>query len=311
MRSKGIGGTDIAAIVGLNPWRGPIDVYMEKIGLTEPEPDNEAKYWGRELEAAVLRRYAKETGLPVYTNSEVMVGEEEWILGTPDALVEPKGGVDAKTTGRPDDWADGPPDYVSCQCHWYMGLTGAQWWDVALLILSPRREFKIFRIERDQEVIDELVRAGRDFWFNHVLPQAPPPLDGSTGASEYLKLTYPRDLADVIAAPPEAQGLVEELVHCREMLLEFETAKAHYENQLKALIGDAAGLVGQGWKITWKKSKDLVFVDWQQAYMDLCAYVHDKGLLINDEEFSGKHTAIKPGPRVFRVAAFSEAQAVI
>lgn len=86
MRSKGIGGTDIAAIVGLNPWKSPIDVYMEKTGLVEPIPDNENLYWGRELEPAVLRRYAKETGY-VLRPGDPIQGAEPWILGTPDALI--------------------------------------------------------------------------------------------------------------------------------------------------------------------------------------------------------------------------------
>lgn len=211
------------------------------------------------------------------------------------------GGVDAKTTGRPDDWADGPPDYVSCQAHWYMGITGAQWWDIALLILSPRREFKIFRIERDQEVIDSLVEAGREFWFNHVLKQIPPPLDGSAGSSEYLKQTYPRDVQDIIVASPMAESLMMALQGNKQAMKEIEGETAELENRLKEIIGDNAGILGRDWKATWKVTKVRTTVDWEKvahAFNELHPDLYEKMVR--------EHTTIKQGPRVFRVTALKE-----
>lgn len=65
MRTKGIGGTDIGAIIGVNPWKGPMDVYLEKIGITEPQEDNEAMWWGREMEPTLAKRYAKEKNIEI------------------------------------------------------------------------------------------------------------------------------------------------------------------------------------------------------------------------------------------------------
>ena len=60
-RRTGIGGSDAAAVMGLNPWKSPLDVYLDKTGQLMESPDNPALYWGRVLEEVVAREYSLRT----------------------------------------------------------------------------------------------------------------------------------------------------------------------------------------------------------------------------------------------------------
>jgi putative phage-type endonuclease len=313
-RLKGIGGTDIAAILGLNPWKSPMDVYLEKTGLVDGPEENEAMFWGKELEELVLRRYQRDTGHYLSHAPPMMHLIHPWYVGSPDALAKNGDGalgvVDAKTTGRRDDYGepgtDEVPDIVACQMAWYCGLIDAQWADVAVLFLSPRRQFAIYHLPRNQEIIDNLIEAGREFWEGHVIPRIPPPLDASGGPKLYLNLTYPQDRGDIIPATIAGANYLSRLQAVKEIIAEAEKEKAVAEAHIKALIGDAQGILSREWKATWKKNKDSLVTDWEKAYTDLFFYAKDRGLNLNKDDFEGKHTTIKPGPRVLRVTAVKE-----
>ena len=152
MRTKGIGGTDIGAIIGINPWKSAMDVYLEKIGITQGPEDNEAMWFGREMEPVLQKRYEQETGLKVFVPNPQSLpwvhSEFSWYLGSPDGVVgcypglhKPEGGVDFKTTGSHNGWGepggDEVPEWIHTQATWYMGLTGAEWWDIAVLFFAP------------------------------------------------------------------------------------------------------------------------------------------------------------------------------
>lgn len=298
-RTKGIGGTDIGAIVGVNPWRGIMDIYLEKIGITESQPDNEAMYWGREMEPVLLKRYVKETGetavfVPQPDELPYIHPKYYWYLGSPDGIVAADGGVDFKTTGHRNGWGqpgtDEVPEWIHTQADWYMGLTDAEWWDIAVLFFSPRREFAIYRIPRNQELIDNLIQAGKDFWENHVIPQIPPPIDASEGSKKLLNYLYPQDKEDLLISSDGINVLAERLRDQeikRDMVI---TQLTLIQNQLKEVIGDHAGIQTSLGKIKWSKNKDSEITNWQGIVMELNV----------SSEIIKKHTSIKPGARVFR-----------
>lgn len=279
-RTKGIGGTDISAIVGLNPWRTPLDVFLEKTGQSIPKEDNENMWWGRELEPVLSKRYTKETGtdliIPWQEELPAVHPDFPWYVGSPDALkyehgyicylpkpilMKAEGGVDFKTSGQPQEWGeagtDQVPEHYYLQAMWYMGLTTALWWDIAVLIMGFTRDFKIFRINRDQEIIDRLTILGADFWNNHVLPGIPPELDGSESASRYLNQKYPFDKGPMMEPTDEdILRVIYNYSEIRAKKMDWEYREALMENQLKAIIGDCAGMQGKWGKITWKANKN-------------------------------------------------------
>lgn len=317
-RTKGIGGTDIGAIIGANPWKGPMDVYLEKTGITEPQEDNENMYWGREMEPVLAKRYAKETGINLFIpdSSELPLQSNKypWYLGSPDGLIylydekladdDPgnviEGGVDFKTTGRRNDYGDPGtdqvPEFIHCQADWYMGLTEAQWWDIAVLFFSPRREFQIYRIPRNQELINNLIATGREFWENHVVPRIPPPLDSSEASKRLLNHLYPRNVEDLFAADEQTEYLAKQ-IRTYEMLRDADVKELTLlQNKLKEKIGDHAGVVTSFGKITWKKNKDSEVVDWKAAF----DWVTASDPHLQKANIIKQFTTIRPGSRVFR-----------
>jgi putative phage-type endonuclease len=306
-RKKGIGGTDISAIVGMNPFKTPLDVFLDKTGQKEEIPDNENMWWGREMEPVLAKRYEKETGtklfIPKPKTLPYRLQSPEWYLASPDALVAPslmiptpvsQGGVDFKTSGKPQDWGepgtDDVPQHYIIQAEWYMGLTGAQWWDIAVLLMGFTRKFAIYRINRDDELIGDLTDAGERFWKDHVLANVAPDLDGSKSATEYIKRKYPYDLGPMLE-PTDAEILadLDRYREVRGQLKHLESVESMYENRLKELVADFSGMQGSWGKITWKKSKDSQVTDWKSAVMSLSEDLRN--------ELIQEYSIIKPGSR--------------
>lgn len=239
-----------------------------------------------------------------------------WYLGSPDGLIysgeigsaPPIGGVDFKTTGRRHDYGepgtDEVPEWVHTQADWYMGLTGTEWWDIAVLFFSPRREFAIYHIKRDQQLIDNLIEAGKDFWENHVVPQIPPPLDATPASKRLLEYLYPADKTDLLETNYSIDDIamqIRNLERERDLIVYNLTLQ---QNIIKDIIGEAAGVHTSLGKVTWKKSKDREVVDWKIAADILLSHIAgafgiDRADVINREVIK-LATRITPGSRVFR-----------
>ena len=146
-RSKGIGGSDVAAIMGISKYRSPVEVWMEKRGLKEPADlsDKEAVEWGNRLESIVRDKFAE-------MHPELMVMElpaslvshnRPWAHANLDGCVKDEHGdwgvLEIKTVGknREKDWADGVPDYYLTQVTHYLSVTGWKYAWVAALIGHP------------------------------------------------------------------------------------------------------------------------------------------------------------------------------
>ena len=69
-RRKGLGGSDIAAILGISKWRTPMDVWVEKMGLVEPSEESYAMMRGRILEDAIAQWYGEFTGFDLHPGEE-------------------------------------------------------------------------------------------------------------------------------------------------------------------------------------------------------------------------------------------------
>ena len=61
-RQKGIGGSDAGAILGVNKWKTPFQVYLDKTEpITEEQEQHEAAYWGNQLEDMVAKEFTNRT----------------------------------------------------------------------------------------------------------------------------------------------------------------------------------------------------------------------------------------------------------
>ena len=100
-RKKGIGGSDAGAVAGLNPWKSPVSVYMDKIGESKPTQDNERMRIGRDLEDYVARRFEEATGKKVRRNNFMMVHDDyNFMVANIDReIVGENALLECKTTG--------------------------------------------------------------------------------------------------------------------------------------------------------------------------------------------------------------------
>jgi putative phage-type endonuclease len=256
-RRKGIGGSDAAAIAGLNKWKSPVAVYLEKIGQAPEEQVNcEAVYWGTMLEDVVAQEFSKRTGLKVRRRNAILQHpKHSFMLANVDRLiVGEKTGLECKTASEylKEEWKDDevPAQYL-LQCQHYMAVTGFDSWWIAVLIGGNKFVYK--KIERDEEIIQYLIQIESDFWNNHVLKKNPPTFDGSDASSDLLKALYPTaKFDDEIELPPDSAELIVKYEQAKQEEAEAAERRKEAENQLKAMLGHyEKGFAGER-IITWK-----------------------------------------------------------
>ena len=296
LRRTGLGGSDAGAIIGVNPWRTAVDVWLDKTGMAQPFEGNDATYWGNQLEDLVAREYAKRTGMPVGNYGYTV--RDGCLLANIDRLVQtgdkaPAHHDEVRTNllleckTASDVWPDGLPASYEAQVQHYMGLIPQfERADVAVLFLKSRK-FEVFAVARDAEVIAELQRVERDFWERYVVGgEMPPPV-----CEEDCRKLWARSRGVQIAATPEAENALRELRELAARKAELEAAEGELRKTVFMAFGDADTLVGADGKVlaTWRQSKARVKTDWK-------AVAEEAGAT---EENIGKHTVQSAGARVF------------
>ncbi len=255
LRRQGLGGSDAAAIVGLDRYKSAFDVYAEKVGLKADQPDNEAMRQGRDLEDYVASRFCEATGKKVRRRNSILRHPEysfmtanidRWVVGE-------NAGLECKTTSvlNPCKFSRGeyPANYY-VQCMHYMAVTGAERWYLAVLVLN--KGFHDFTIERDETEIQALIEAEKDFWENHVLKQIPPTPDGSEATSEVIKQLFPeareREEVALYGHEEKIQQYLELDARVKELTQERDAIK----QELQLALADAEIGRAQGYIVEWK-----------------------------------------------------------
>jgi len=264
-RRSYIGGADIAAIAGLDPRRSALDVYLRKVGLVDEQFTSEAMDWGIHLEPVVAQAYAEREGVEL-ERGNFWRGPREYLGGTPDYTVAARRrGLEVKTAGYRmahewgDEGTDDVPERYLAQIHWYMEITQFSRWDLAALIGG--QELRVYQFKRDADFGGTLRELAERFWRDHVLKKAPPAPDGSEAARVALCKLYPKDTRPMLPATPDLAELYANLHAARASSDLAEGIKRSAENAIKAAIGDAAGIEGDGWRVTYKAAKDSQKVD--------------------------------------------------
>lgn len=264
MRKSGIGGSEAAAIVGLNPWKSAFQLWMEKTGQVEPEDlsDNEYVYWGNVLEQAVADRFCELTGKKVQRRGMLQDEEYPYMLASVDRMiVGENAGLECKTTNAFNNkaWVDDElPDSYYIQCQWYMMVTGCKKWYIAVLIGGNKFVWK--EVPRNEADIEALRKAAVDFWAM-VTTNTMPPVDGSSDCSSALAEKFKGQKGLEIELPVAAKDCIERLRELKETIVQLEDQKKLSENELKAMLGDAeVGVIGED-KVSWKTQAGRVTVD--------------------------------------------------
>lgn len=214
VRKHGIGSSDAAAAVGLNPYKSQLELWMEKTGrdtdLPKPDPTDTTApvYWGTLLEPIVAASYTQLTGRKVRkVNAVLQHPDRPWMLANIDREVIGASDVqilECKTAGEfgARHWRDGVPEYVQLQVQHQLAVTGKQAADVAVLLCG--QQLKVHRVERDDELIAKLMLLQERFW-HYVTTDTLPPVDGSDSAATALQYLYPRDSGERLDFSQDSQ----------------------------------------------------------------------------------------------------------
>ena len=253
-RKQGIGGSDAGAICGLNPYTTAMHVYYDKTSETASDTDSEAMRQGRDLEDYVARRFMEASGKKVRRANAIFCHEDHpFMLANVDRMVSGENaGLECKTASpyMAGKWKDGSiPMHYQIQCCHYMAVCGADAWYIAALIYG--KEFIVHKIERDEEIISDLIQIEQDFWEKHVQNHTLPDPDGSETAdaliAEYFKKSSPCTVA--------LKGFDEKLKRRQELLAlinKMEKEKKQIEQELKLYMGEAEATENSSFRVSWK-----------------------------------------------------------
>ena len=197
-RKQGIGGSDASVVCGINRYKSPVELWMEKTGQLPYQEAGEAAYWGTQLEALVRSEFTKRTGIEVRQVKQLLQSEDHpFMLANLDGVCEhPDYGpciFEAKTASayKAGEWDDAIPDEYLLQVSHYMAVTGYKAAYIAVLIGGNTFRWRL--IERDDKLISMLIPFETIFW-KHVQGGTPPPLDGSDASAKFLVHQFPNSV---------------------------------------------------------------------------------------------------------------------
>ena len=269
VRKGGIGSSDAAAAIGLNPYKSQLELWLEKTGRDgslpklDPHDEESPAYWGNILEPIVALHYSKRSGHRVRRINAVLQHPDadlHWMLANIDREVVGAADVqilECKTAGINGAklWKEGVPEYIQLQVMHQLAVTGKQAADVAVLICG--QELQIHRIERDETMITQLIALEAQFW-EWVKTEQEPPADASESAATALRCLYTQDTGEEIDLSEDeaASSAFTQLQQIRCHLQDCETKEALLKHQIQQRMGNASFARFAGGAVSWKRSKD-------------------------------------------------------
>ena len=256
-RRKGIGGSDVAAIMGISPFRTARDIYYDKLKIVSVEEEDEfddswvAKEMGNLLEPLVAKIFQKKTGFEVFQikkmfyhpNYPFMLADVDYFVKLPDGTVAI---LEIKTTddSRAVEWyRNGDkivPVYYESQGRHYMAVTDID--RVFYCCLYGRSEDNVIirEIKRDFEYEDEMIFLEQEFWEEQVKKKVPPPYteSGKLVLESAINHTGPADKA----AP--AKSLNAKMTSTLMRYMQLQEEKKYSDTQSKQIENEMQKLKG-------------------------------------------------------------------
>ena len=271
-RRHGIFATDAATVTGRSPFASPWDKYQELQGTTAPRVATERMEWGNLLQPLVGAAWARKKGRKVRA-CPWTYWLEEGIGSHYDFDVIPEKGqpvteiLEVKTASvyAQREWGeqdtDQVPEAYALQAqHEIMCRPGVVRCHLAVLIGGQK--LQTYVVERDEELIEDLLRIERTALSN-ARAGIPPPMDGSEAASNYLRLRSPRDNGERWDLPESVENIATTYLAASALVKSAEEQKASAANLIRAAMGDHALATGKSVKVSYKNNKDGEKVDWK------------------------------------------------
>lgn len=255
-RQAGVGGSDAGTILGVNKWKSKTQLFFEKVNPElKQQVDNEFIYWGNVLEDVVAKEFETRTGKKVRKNNKMLRHpEHEFMLANLDrVIVGEKALLECKTTSQYniDQWKDDeiPASYL-CQIQHYMAVTGYE--KAYIAVLCGGNQFIWKEVPRDDELIEIIINAEKDFWYNNVLAGVIPEIDGSDATKDFLNHMYKDIDQTEVQLSDDVETLLTALEQVKQEEKELKELKTQYENKIKHILGNNLSGKTSGYQITWK-----------------------------------------------------------
>lgn len=253
MRSKGIGGSDIGTICGVNGFSSPRQLYLKKTGQFEDPYEegsaaSERMMFGRLLEPVVADEYSRRSGKHVAKSPAILAHcDHPWALANLDRFIvddtgKPYGVLECKTAGEfaNSNWDDGElPESYLYQLQWYLWITGLEYGAIAALVGGNK--FYYYEVFRDDELINTvLLPKAEYFWFENVLKLKQPELSHSEVDADLVANEFPvaKSKSEIVLAEETDDDLAETVFQCKKQIKELKKLEDEATNRLKEKIKD-------------------------------------------------------------------------
>jgi len=241
-RRKLIGGSDVAAILGLSPFRTAYQVYQEKRKEVEDWKGNEATDWGSRLEPVIRQWYSDTTGRSVKVPDKLLVHPKYPFMGASlDGFTDDGRVVEIKTARSGKDWGEPGtnqiPDYYAVQVHHYMTITGFQVADIPVSIAggSP----SLYIVEADKEISEMIIEACAKFWERVQSGNPPDPVTYADAVARFGKIKSDGS----IIATTELIEAIAGLKHLRAQIKELEEHEEAWKARIIIALGEQADTI--------------------------------------------------------------------
>ena len=262
-RQSGIGSSEVATIVGLNPWETPYQLWRRKLGIDPPKQETFAMKAGHYLEDAVAQFWHDETGQDIIKRSAVdwiIVNADKpymrvspdrtyWLAGMPHSN-DNKGILECKTTQMSID-PDDIPKHWFCQVQYQLGVAELE--QGSLAWLCSGREFGYKNLSLVPDFYGWLIEEVERFWTDNIQGKQEP-----TAANvQDVLLKYNRHTdGKIVEVNDEIFAAYQSLKELKDELSAIEERKTELEDKIKLGFGDAEAISYGGQTIaTWKAPK--------------------------------------------------------
>lgn len=291
-RQSGLGGSDMAAILGLSTYTDSFSLWALKTGRVAPEPSNTAQRRGKHLEDGVREWYAEEEDVTVIKADVLLRSiDHPVLLASPDAWELPRSIYEGKVAhgSKIDEWKAGPPPAYEVQCRHYLAVTGLE---RAVLVGMVGTGLQKWVVERDEKIERNLIRAAEKWWAKHVVGDEAPPVGGLLSSDTVGRMWTGIDPDDAVEGGDELAALLRDCKVAAENVHNADDAKAAADNRLRLFLGECGyGLVHGDVAVTWKESHPR--------------RIDTKRLRAENPEYAELYTTTKPSRTLLRKGEYA------
>lgn len=277
LRRTGLGGSDVAAAVGLSPFTSRYALWLDKIGEPTGVVETEPMKWGHRLEEPIARAFEGETGYATWSQPVMLRSRtHHFALANPDRFTVDGDGmaiVEIKNVGnhRASEWQDGPPLHYRMQGQWYLAVSGLR--RVYYAVLVGGQNLVIYQVERDDDLIAEMMRHAEAFWTLVTL-RRPPDVDGEDSTTRALKAQYTEVVRETVDGGAELAALLAKREGAKALFDTVESQLQEVDNRIIALLGDAEVATVDGVEVVRRPAQTRTSLDiaaLKREYPDIAA----------------------------------------